>query len=94
MVAGGSIISGAYVTQSLLSSDVRIDEASTIDSSVLLPGVTVGRRVGIKRCILDENCIIPDDMQIGHDPVLDEKRFFVTKRGVVLVTQDMLRALA
>jgi glucose-1-phosphate adenylyltransferase len=60
---------------------------------VLLPGVTVGRRVSISRCILDENCVIPDDMQIGHNPADDQKRFFVTKNGVTLVTQDMLRAL-
>ena len=33
-------------------------------------------------------------MQIGHDAAEDKQRFFVTKRGVVLVTQDMLRALA
>jgi len=94
MVAGGSIISGAYVVQSLLSSDVRIEEGSTIDSSVLLPGVTVGRRVKIKRCILDENCIVPDDMQIGYDPEEDRRRFFVTRHGVTLITQDMLRSLA
>ena len=31
-------------------------------------------------------------MQIGQDLELDARRFFVTKRGVVLVTQDMLRA--
>jgi glucose-1-phosphate adenylyltransferase len=93
MVAGGCIISGAYVAESLLSSDVRIEDSSSIFSSVLLPSVTVGRRVKISRCILDENCIIPDDMEIGHDPESDKKRFFVTKRGVVLVTQDMLRAL-
>jgi glucose-1-phosphate adenylyltransferase len=93
MVAGGSIISGAYVSQSLLSSDVRIEESSIIDGSVLLPGVTVGRRVKIRRCILDENCIVPDDMQIGHDPADDQRRFFVTRNGVTLVTQDMLRAL-
>jgi glucose-1-phosphate adenylyltransferase len=94
MVAGGSIISGAYVSQSLLSSDVRIEESSIIDSSVLLPCVTIGRRVKIRRCILDENCIVPDDMQIGHDPAEDQRRFFVTRNGVTLVTQDMLRALA
>jgi glucose-1-phosphate adenylyltransferase len=93
MVAGGCIISGAYVAQSLLSSDVRIEDSSIIYDSVLLPSVTVGRRAKIKRCILDENCIIPDDMTIGHDPEMDKKRFFVTKRGVVLVTPDMLRAL-
>jgi glucose-1-phosphate adenylyltransferase len=94
MVAGGCIISGAYVSQSLLSSDVRVEDSSTISNSVLLPGVTIGRRAKINRSILDENCIIPDDMEIGHDPVADNERFFVTKRGVVLVTPDMLRALS
>ena len=92
MVAGGCIISGAYVRQSLLSNDVRIEEGSTVDSSVLLPGVTVGRRCRITRSILDESCVIPDGLQIGQDLDMDAKRFFVTKRGVVLVTQDMLRA--
>ena len=71
--------------------DVRIEDSSTIESSVLLPGVTIGRRCKITRCILDENCMIPDDTHIGQDHDLDLKRFFVTKRGVVLVTQDMLR---
>jgi hypothetical protein len=32
-------------------------------------------------------------MVIGEDPVADKKRFLVTKGGIVLVTQDMLRAL-
>jgi hypothetical protein len=32
-------------------------------------------------------------MTIGEDPEADRKRFYVTKHGVVLVTQDMLRAL-
>jgi hypothetical protein len=32
-------------------------------------------------------------MEIGHDPVADKERFFVTPRGVVLVTQDMLSEL-
>jgi glucose-1-phosphate adenylyltransferase len=93
MVAGGCIISGAYVSQSLLSNDVRIEDSSIIDSAVLLPSVTIGRRVKIKRCIVDENCVIPDDMEIGYDPAADQERFFVTRRGVVLVTQDMLSVL-
>jgi glucose-1-phosphate adenylyltransferase len=93
MVAGGCIISGAYVRQSLLSSDVRVEEASVIESSVLLPSVTVGRHCKITRCILDECCVIPDGLEIGQDLAVDAKRFFVTKRGVVLVTQDMLRAI-
>jgi glucose-1-phosphate adenylyltransferase len=94
MVAGGCIISGAYVSRSLLSSDVRIEDGSMIDSSVLLPGVTIGRRCKVLRCILDENCVLPDDLQIGYDAAVDSRHFFVTKRGIVLVTPDMLRALS
>ena len=70
--------------ESLLSNDVRIEDGSLIESSVLLPSVTIGRRCKIKRCILDENCMIPDGTQIGQDQAADQKRFFVTKRGVVL----------
>jgi glucose-1-phosphate adenylyltransferase len=93
MVAGGCIISGAYVKQSLLSGNVRIEEQSVVESSVLLPSVTVGRRCRIRRCIVDEDCVIPDGLDIGHDAELDRQRFFVTRRGVVLVTPDMVRAL-
>src|SRR5579883_1973363 len=93
MVAGGCIISGAYVRSSLLSSGVRIEEGSTIDRSVVLPNVTIGRRCRIERCILDENCVVPDALEIGIDASADERRFYRTRSGITLVTADMLRAL-
>ena len=77
----------------MVPTDVRIEDSSIIDGAVLMPGVTIGRRCQLKRCIIDEGCIIPDGMQIGVDPNVDAKRFFITKRGVVLVSQDMLRKL-
>jgi glucose-1-phosphate adenylyltransferase len=94
MVTGGCIISGAYVTNSLLSTEVRIDEGSRVENSVLLPGVTVGRDCQLRRCIMDELCVVPDGMRIGHDPYADGKRFYVTEGGVVVVTPDMLKATA
>ena len=93
MVTGGCIISGAYVADSLLSTEVRIDEGSRLESSVLLPGATVGRKCHVRRCIMDELCVIPDGMNIGIDRQLDAQRFYVTEGGVVLVTPDMLKAL-
>ncbi len=93
MIAGGCIISGAYVAQSLLSTDARVEEGSRVESSVLLPSVSVGRRCMIKRCIIDEHCSIPDGMRIGYDPGIDRERFYTTKRGVVLVTGEMIKAL-
>ena len=92
MVAGGCIISGALVRESLLFSDVRVDERSVVQAAVVLPHVTIGRNCVVGRAILDEGCVVPDGMQIGIDLVADARRFEVTERGVVLVTPDMLRA--
>ncbi|MGA2364940.1 MAG: glucose-1-phosphate adenylyltransferase [Steroidobacteraceae bacterium] len=93
MIAGGSIISGALVNQSLLFSNVRVDERSTIFRSVVLSSVKIGVGCNIKNAILDEGCEIPDGMQIGIDATADAARFHVTDHGVVLVTPDMLARL-
>ena len=91
IVGGGSIISGATIKGSLLFVDVSVQEGSEIVQSVLLPYVSVGRGCRIRRAIIDEGCEIPDDTVIGEDPEADAKRFFVTERGIALVTADMLR---
>src|SRR6202012_2262668 len=67
MVSGGCIISGAVVRESLLFSNVRVDEGSTIQGSVILPSVEIGRGCVIRGAILDEGCEIPDGMTIGMD---------------------------
>ncbi len=94
MVSGGCIISGAHVNQSLLFSSVRVEERSTIARAVVLPNVKIGAGCVVDRAILDENCEIPDGMQIGVDRATDAARFHVTDNGVVLVTPDMLAKLA
>jgi glucose-1-phosphate adenylyltransferase len=91
MVSGGCIISGSRVANSLLFSNVRVHDYSTIDSSVVLPRVRVGERCVIRRAIIDEGSLVPDDTQIGMDPKADAERFYVTEGGVVLVTSAMLR---
>lgn len=90
MVAGGCIVSGAVVRESLLFVNVTVEERSEVFRSVLLPNVTVGRGCRISRAVVDEGCVIPDGTVIGEDPDLDAARFHVTPAGVVLVTPDML----
>jgi glucose-1-phosphate adenylyltransferase len=94
MVSGGCIVSGAFVNQSLLFSNVRVEERSNIMRSVVMPNVKIGAGCSIARAIIDENCEIPDGMHIGIDPAADSKRFYVTDNGVVLVTPDMLAKVA
>jgi glucose-1-phosphate adenylyltransferase len=91
MIAGGCIISGAEVRESLLFSNVRVEERSHVERSVVLPNARVGRNCRIRRAVLDEDCDIPDGSVIGYDAEQDARRFFITRHGVVLVTADMFR---
>jgi glucose-1-phosphate adenylyltransferase len=90
LVSGGCIISGASVHSSLLFSNVRVHSYSSVEESVLLPNVEVGRNVKIRRAVIDKLCVIPDGMTIGIDLEEDKKRFYVSEKGIVLVTPDML----
>jgi glucose-1-phosphate adenylyltransferase len=93
MVSGGCIISGE-LNRSLLFSKCRIHSYASVDSSVLLPEVVVGRGVRLNHCIVDHGCTIPDGMIIGENAELDTERFHRTERGITLVTKEMLKHLA
>ena len=91
MVSGGCIISGAVVRHSLLFSNVRVRSYSTVEDSVILPGVDIGRRCHLKNVVVDRGCWIPDGMVIGHDREQDiASGFRVSGTGKVLVTRGML----
>ena len=91
IVSGACIISGAIINQSLLFSNVRVDERSSVYRAVVLPNVKIGAGCTIRQAILDEGCEVPDGMQIGVDRGADAARFHVTEGGVVLVTPEMLQ---
>lgn len=90
MVSGGCIISGATVRHSLLFSNVSVGCYTKVDSSVILPNVTIGKNCRIYHAVIDKGCIIPDGMVIGKDEEQDKERFYLSPKGVVLVTPDML----
>lgn len=90
LVSGGCIVSGSTVRRSLLFSDVRVNSYSSIEDSVLLPDVDVGRHVTLKRVIVDKNCKIPDGLEVGINVEEDRKRFHVSPNGITLITADML----
>ncbi len=93
LVSGGCIVSGA-VFRSVLFSVVRVHSHSSVNWSVLLPGVQVGRYARITRAVIDRDCVIPDGLVIGEDAAADAERFYRTESGITLVTRDMLRKLA
>jgi glucose-1-phosphate adenylyltransferase len=90
VVSGGCIVSGSTIRRTLVFSDVHIHSYSTVEDSIVLPNVVIGRDCILKKCIIDKNCIIPEGMRIGVDPEEDRKRFHVTPSGVTLVARVML----
>ena len=90
LVSGGCLISGSCVTNSVLFSDVRVHSYCDIKGAVILPKVTINRNTILKNVVIDRGCVIPEGMQIGVDLALDAKRFYVSEKGIVLVTPDML----
>lgn len=90
LVSGGCLISGSCVTSSVLFSDVHVDDYCTIEGSVVLPKVTIAKNVTLKNVVIDRGCTIPEGMQIGVDLEQDAKQFYVSEKGIVLVTPDML----
>jgi glucose-1-phosphate adenylyltransferase len=91
MVSGGCIISGSRVQNSLLFSNVRVHDYSVLEQCVVLPRARIGEHCTIRRAIIDEGTVVPDGTVIGVDAEADRNRYYVTERGVVLVTQAMLR---
>ena len=94
LVAAGCIVSGATVRRSVLFSNARVGDASLVEDSLLLPGARVGRRVVLRRVIVESGCVVPDGMRVGLCPAEDAARFTVSEGGVTLVTAAMLARVA
>jgi glucose-1-phosphate adenylyltransferase len=92
MVSGGCIISGA-LHRSLLFSKCRVHSYSTVNWSVLLPEVTVGRGCRLNRVVVDRGVSIPEGLIIGEDAESDARRFYRTEGGITLVTGEMIAKL-
>jgi len=90
MVSGGCVISGAQIKHSLLFSNVRVNSYTSVQDSIILPQVNIGRHCRISKAIIEKGCDIPEGTVIGEDRAEDERRFHVSQGGVVLVTPDML----
>ena len=93
MVSGGCIISGAVVRESLLFSNVRVEERT--HHPALGHPAERGSRPRLPRSRARSStkaARFPTACASAASGADDVRRFHVTEKGVVLVTQDMLRA--
>lgn len=88
IIAGGAVIAGGSSQHSILFNNVFVGDESSVQDSLLFDGVQVGDRVQLRHCIVDKGVRIPDKMEIGYNRERDEKQFFVSDNGVVVVSKD------
>lgn len=85
IVAEGTIISGSYVHNCVIGRNVRIHSFSTVQNSVIMDWVEIGRHCRIRNAIIDKANIIPSGTVIGYDGADDQARYTVSPNGVVVL---------
>jgi glucose-1-phosphate adenylyltransferase len=85
IVSGGCILSGGLVRRSVLGRNVRVHAGAVIEDSIIFDNCDIGRRVKLRRVIVDKNVNIPADMVIGYDLERDRLRYHVSEEGIVVV---------
>ena len=82
LVSSGCIVSGATVRRSTLYSKLRVADGSLIENSLMLPNVSVGIGVTLKRTIFDKGCVLLDGFKAAVCPAEDSAHFHVTRGGI------------
>jgi glucose-1-phosphate adenylyltransferase len=86
IVSPGVVISGAQISNSVISPGTHCHSWSSVSDSVVMDGVSVGRHSQIHRAIIDKNVVVPPRTQIGLDAEKDRARgFTVTPSGLTVV---------
>lgn len=89
IMAGGVIVSGGTVRDSVLGRGVRVHSYSLVDRCVLFDDVEVGRHSHLHRVIVDKDVKIPPGTTIGLNAEADRARgFTVTESGVTVVPKS------
>src|SRR6478735_9317970 len=82
LVSGGCIISGASLTRSLLFTRCHAHSFASIENSVVMPDLDIGRSARLRNVIIDRGVRIPEGLVVGEDPLADAERFRRTEQGV------------
>lgn len=87
MIAGGSVIAGATVTDSFLGASSYVRPGASVEQSIILGRCTIGEGARLKKVIVDRDVTIPKGMEIGYDAKADGRAFVRSKGGIAVVAQ-------
>ena len=90
ILAGGSIIAGGYVKDSVIGRNVFVDAGATVVDSILQDNVTIGAGAEIVRAVIDKNAQIPAGCKVT--PAVDPQvpGSLITASGITVVPRAAL----
>ncbi len=88
IISRGCLLNKTKVKKSILSPHVNAGEYSSIENSILLDGIKVGKNCKIKNAIIDKEVIIPDGTVIGYNSKNDARLYTVSDSGLVVIPRN------
>jgi len=71
LIAGGCIIAGGRVKDSVLGHNVVVEEQADVDDCIVHDNAVIGRGARLRHAIVDKNAHIPPGSTVGLDPDRD-----------------------
>ena len=88
IVSAGVIVSGARVSNSVVSVGSFVHHGADLENVVLLDDVTIGPNTVLRNCVIDKNVVVPDGAQIGVDLDMDAERYSISDGGIAVVAKN------
>jgi glucose-1-phosphate adenylyltransferase len=85
MIAEGCAIHRAKIRNSVIRSDVMIEDDVTVEDSLIMDHVILRKGCKLKKVIVDKMNVIDDGVQIGFDPAKDRFRCHIDASGIAIV---------
>ncbi|MBI4460315.1 MAG: glucose-1-phosphate adenylyltransferase [Acidobacteria bacterium] len=86
LVCGGCIIAGGVVRNSVLGRNILVQSGAEVEECILLDNCVITRGCRLRRAILDKNVRLQPDTQVGCDREADKRRYFMSEKGVAVVS--------
>jgi glucose-1-phosphate adenylyltransferase len=84
LLGAGSVVSGAYVRDSVIGRNTFVGSGAIIEESLLLGHCVIREGARIRRTIIDHGMVIGPGDEIGYHHEDDARRFHVDESGIVV----------
>jgi glucose-1-phosphate adenylyltransferase len=89
LIAEGSLINNAKITNSVIRSSVIIEDEVEITDSIIMDRVTLRKGCLINRTIIDSRNVIEEGVHIGEGSTKPYWRSYLDPSGITIIARDM-----